>query len=146
MRPAPGSGESGSERRPSRVRAARFALALLCAWPSLTACRPLYLPPVPATIEAEERVELSTASRLRWDGGRLRLDLAFAAVPRSGWLAVQWYAPNGTEVAADSTWIEPSDTGRTRSLFAPPDVVETEGRWQVVVSFEGEVVRQVSTR
>ena len=120
-------------------------MAVTLALLPLIACRPLFVPLVPASVEPEARIELARDSRLWWDVGRLRLDLVFAEVPQAGWLAVQWFAPDGTEVASDSTWVEPGDAGRGRSLYAPPEVVETPGRWQAVVSFGSSLVRQVST-
>jgi hypothetical protein len=130
--------------RAGPLAALALLLALLLAAP---ACRPLFIPLVPATIAPSPRFELDATSRLWWDGGRLRADLIVAEVPEPGWLAVQWLTPSGREVASDSVWVEANGVGGTFTLVAPPavDQVGETGRWSAVVSFGSELVRQLST-
>lgn len=121
-----------------------FALSTIAL---LGACRPLFVPLVPATIAPAPRFELSAESRLWWDGPRLRTDLVVAEVPSAGWMAVQWRDPSGAAVASDSVWVSEDGAGRRFTLVAPVDVVPSASgaRWHATVSFGSDLVRQLST-
>ena len=105
-------------------------------------CTPLYLPPVPAAVPDAPVTSLGDASALEVVDGVLRLHVILAGVSRDGWLALQWYAPRGAEVASDSSWVEPSDVGTGRTFSLPRSIDAVAGEWRAVVSFDGRVVRQ----
>ncbi len=111
----------------------------------LSACTPLYLPPVPerGVPPPAERLELAggSALTLREEGG-LELRLQLANVPEAGWLAVQWFSPAGQEVASDSVWLAPGDVGVNPSFLLPGGHEVTPGPWRAVLSFEGRLVQQ----
>ncbi len=116
-----------------------FALALLVL---LTACQPLYLPPVPASNTPNVLTSLDDVSKLDMRGGVLTLHLVLATVADEGWLAVQWFAPSGAEATSDSVWIAPADAGQGRTLSLPGDVLLRNGEWRAVASYAGVVLRQ----
>lgn len=111
----------------------------------LGACTPLYLPPVPEHVPVHEVAQLGDASALRFRGGDLTLHVVLDRIPRAGWLAVQWFAPDGAEVASDSVWVAPADVGQGRTLALPARVTPRAGEWRAVVSLGGEVLRQFRT-
>ncbi len=123
-----------------RLRAAGVLLGCVV---TLVGCRPLYVPPIPASMQAEERVTLGKETTLSVEGQGFIVAIALARVPSAGWLSVQWFDPAGRQVAADSTWIAPGDEGLRRQLIAPPTVVPEPGRWWAIVSFDGGLLRQV---
>ncbi len=114
-------------------------LALLLG---LGACTPLYVPPVPERVPVHEVAQLGDASALRLRDGVLTLHVVLDRIPDAGWLAVQWFAPDGTEVASDSVWVAPANVGEGRTLVLPPRVSPSAGEWRAVVSLRGEVLRQ----
>lgn len=128
--------------RPRPVTVPLLAALALCG--ALSACAPLYLPPVPEErdIAVPERLELSAELRQSAQQ-RLELHLTFARIPEAGWLAVQWFSPAGREVASDALWLEPGDVG-LEPLLALADQPLTPGLWRAVLSFGGTLVRQVS--
>lgn len=115
------------------------ALALVV---SLSACQPLYLPLVPERLPAPALTQLGDGSSLTLQGGVPTLHLVLARVPERGWLAVQWFAPDGREAASDSVWIDPAAEGEGRTLTLPARVAVTPGEWRAVVSFGHDIVRQ----
>ncbi len=125
----------------------RGALFALVAAASLVGCTPLFVPPVPADLpEIPPRLRVADA-RLERLEGRPALRLTVREVPRDGWLAVQWFPPAGFEVASASVWLADDDAGRTVTLRLPDDVGPLrDGRWRVVVSWEGTYVRQLEWR
>jgi len=130
-------------RRPVYLlRGAGVTLALVGLLAGLGGCRPLYLPPVPAPQEVPRVAQLGDASSLRLDGGVLVLHLVLAEVPRAGWLAVQWFAPDGTEAASDSVWVTPADVAQGRTSTLPPRARLAAGEWRAVASLGGTVLRQ----
>lgn len=108
----------------------------------LASCRPLYLPPVPPRLPVHEVAQLADASSLELAHDRLRLHLVLQRVPRAGWLAVQWFAPDGREAASDSVWVTPGDVGQGRTLQLTGRVTLAPGEWRAVVSLGDEVLRQ----
>jgi hypothetical protein len=108
------------------------------------ACRPLYLPPVPATLPPfEDELRLAEV-RIERTGGTVRLAFVPERVPDEGWAAVQWFPPAGGEVASASVWLDAGTIGRTVRVAFPPDVArDRAGRWRAVLSFGGRVVRQL---
>lgn len=109
---------------------------------TVTACQPLYIPPVPAPLELPERYEIDASARL--DEGRPLLIIELGNVVEPAWLAIQWFAPNNREVASESIWITPADEGGTLSRGLPADVEVTSGRWRAILSVAERVVRQLS--
>jgi hypothetical protein len=109
---------------------------------ALTACTPLYLPPVPARdpVPQVARLSLGNTSVLTLSAGTLQLSVSLERVPEEGWLAVQWFAPNNRQVASDALWVGPQDEQFRRTFFLPQP--PTEGEWRAVVSFGGSYVRQ----
>ena len=86
----------------------------------LGACRPLYLPPVPATIEPTPRLGLDSSSRVIVRDARPAVEFLLEQVPEPGWLAFQWFDPGNVEVASDSLWVSVDDVGLRRVLSLPP--------------------------
>lgn len=126
----------------ARLRRALPLVALAMVTLAVGGCRPLYLPPVPASEPVPAIARLGDASSLRIVGGTPVLHVVLAAVPQAGWLAVQWFAPNDTEAASDSVWVAPADVGQGRTLSLPPRVTPAPGEWRAVVSLRGRVLRQ----
>jgi len=112
---------------------------------ALTACTPLYVPPVPARIPVHVVAQLGDGSSLRYAAGTLTLHVVLERVPEAGWLAVQWFAPDGTEAASDSVWVGPADVGQGRTLTLPARVTVRAGEWRAIVSLKGDVLRQFRT-
>jgi hypothetical protein len=123
-------------RRPALLGSLILVLALC------TACRPLYLPPVPEPLELPPHFEADAVAEVT--RGRPSLRLLLRTVPAEGWLAVQWFAPNNREVASESVRVAPEYAGRRLVVTLPEDVYSGPGRWRAVLSFEGTVVRQLS--
>ena len=123
--------------------AAAVAVLLLVA-----ACTPLYLPPVPGTLPTIEPTLLLSEVRIETAataGGEAVPTVTFRLdeLPRDGFLAVQWFAPTGGEVASASVWLEEASVGGTVRVPFPSDVPrERTGRWRAVLSWQGRVVRQ----
>ncbi len=122
-----------------------LAFAVLGVLVSLTACTPLYVPPVPARIPVHEVAQLGDGSSLRHVDGTLTLHVVLERLPEAGWLAVQWFAPDGKEAASDSVWVGPADVGEGRTLTLPARVAVRAGEWRAVVSMKGDVLRQFRT-
>lgn len=122
-----------------------MGLALGVVALALPACRPLYLPPVPASRAAPAIAQLGDASALAVSGDALVLHVVLVAIPEAGWLDVQWFAPDGAEAASDSTWVVPADVGQGRTFRSPARVRVTAGEWRAVVSLRGRVLRQFRT-
>lgn len=107
---------------------------------ALTACMPLYLPPVPEPppFEAGTRVAAFTAELNA--NGRPSVELTLAELHDPGWLAVQWMAPDNRQAASDSVWVEPGTP--TATFVLPADVELRPGEWRAVVSFGSLLLRQ----
>lgn len=148
------SGRSRSGARASRGRVARrrrlglrgALVGVALAWLAV-GCTPLYLPPVPSelpVIEARLRLDDVRVDRL---GGVPAVAFVPAEVPEPGWIAVQWFPPSGGEVGSGSVWLDAGRVGRVLRLPFPDDVPrERDGRWRALLSFEGEIVRQLEWR
>jgi hypothetical protein len=126
------------------VRALRLLLAgALAAVMVGTGCAPLYFPLIPDTVEAPEPVIVTGESVLEFRDGGLIATVHFEGTSKAGWLSFQWYGPLLGQVASDSVWIEP-DPERSRLVIgAPATVAMRDGRWRLVISFEGTVLRQL---
>lgn len=74
--------------------------------------------------------------------GRPFLELVMEDAPPEGWLAVQWFGPDGREAASESALVEAGTTGLSFEL--PPDVPLVAGEWRAVVSLGRVVLRQFS--
>ncbi len=122
-----------------------LALAAVTLALVATACRPLYLPPVPEPPPRPDLTLLDATSSLDVAAGRpvLTLVLSRLAGPEGGsWLYVQWFDPGNDEVASSSVWVTPDDVGRTLELALPEDVAVSPGEWRAVVSQDGAYLRQ----
>lgn len=128
------------------VRAGVAALGIA----ALTACVPLFVPPVPIDVvtpapawrvagTAELRAVRDAEGRVAW----LRLRLRFDEVPAPAWVAVQWFGPAGGERASGSRWVEPSDVGRPLTWDTPADLELSPGAWRAVVSVGDLLLRQL---
>lgn len=143
---APGAAGGPRDGAPRGVTAASRALALACALlAAMSACAPLYLPPVPEAPPRPEHTQLDSTSSLDVVAGRPVLTLVLSRLvgPEGGsWLDVQWFGPGNAEVASASLWVTPADVGRTIELPLPDDVDAEPGEWRAVVSHLGAYVRQ----
>jgi hypothetical protein len=140
----------GSLRAVAALGSLRAVAAAAVGAAALTACVPLFVPPVPIDVVTPApawRVAGSTELRAVRDGeGRvawLRLRLRFDEVPAPAWVAVQWFGPAGGERASGSWWVEPSDVGRVLTWDTPADVELSPGTWRAVVSVGDRLLRQL---
>lgn len=105
---------------------------------------PLYVPPVPPDpIEIRHPVELTGDSRLEVRGDGLVARIGVRDVPHAGWLALQWYDPMLRQVASDSIWVEAATDVQRHLIAAPASVDVRPGRWRLVLTFDGMVLRQL---
>jgi hypothetical protein len=128
-------------------RANAFA-ACAAATVVLTACTPLFLPPVP-----RDALEPAPAWRLAGDAAlratvfgsdpRLRVRFRFDAIAADAWVAVQWFGPTGGERASVAVWVAEGDEGRPFAVDLPEDVATAPGPWRVLISVDGRVLRQL---
>ena len=118
-----------------------WLLAACCLLLAASSCTPLFVPPVRASLDAPEILDLAGSNGLRLRGNRLELSLQLNTVPEEGWLAVQWYSPENALVASDSKWIENADTGFALT-YGLPSTELSVGDWRAVVSFEDAFIRQ----
>lgn len=121
---------------------AGIAATLLVLVALLAACRPLYLPPLIDAQEPESRSRL--ALELELAQGRPVLLVEVFSVATPGWLAVQWFAPRGGEVASQSVWLEADSVGLKFRLPLPEDVEVVPGEWRALLSQHSLVVRQLN--
>jgi hypothetical protein len=121
-------------------RLARKGLLLAVVVVVMAACRPLYLPLVPEPPPYEPGVRVATFSAQLGAAQRPLLELTLADVSAAGWLAVQWMAPSGRQVASGSVWLTPEEPAARFVL--PEDVALTPGEWRAVVSFGSTLLRQ----
>jgi hypothetical protein len=108
----------------------------------LSSCTFLYLPPELPIQTIPETFDISGSSGLTYTNNQLELSVLLLNVPEEGWLAVQWYAPNGKEASSDSLWIERRDEGLTQTFELPQR--PSRGEWRAVVSFGETLLRQFS--
>jgi hypothetical protein len=108
----------------------------------LSSCTFLYLPPELPIQTLPETFDISGSDGLTYENTQLELSVLLRNVPQEGWLAVQWYAPNGREAASDSVWIEVRDEGLTQTFELPQR--PSRGEWRAVVSFGETLLRQFS--
>jgi len=115
---------------------AAAALLLLAS-----ACRPLYLPPVPEAAEPPARPVLDV--ELTVQDGRPLLLLEVVSVPERGYLGLQWFAPDNREAASESIWLDAESEGTGREVPLPADVDAKEGTWRLLLSLHSRVLRQL---
>jgi hypothetical protein len=108
----------------------------------LSSCTFLYLPPELPIQTIPETFDISGSSGLTYENTQLELSVLLRNVPEEGWLAVQWYAPNGREATSDSVWVERRDEGLTQTFELPQR--PSRGEWRAVVSFGETLLRQFS--
>jgi hypothetical protein len=125
------------------------ALSLLLVAVLVTACVPLFLPPVPRdglTPEAAWRVHGDAGLEVLVGAGGaargLRLTFTLVEVPEAAWLALQWFGPTGGERASDARWVSPEDVGRPLVWEAPAGLELVAGRWRAVLSVGDRLLRQ----
>lgn len=128
-------------------RAVATAVTCVGVW-ALTACTPLFVPPVPSdALAAAPAWRLAGDADLRAtvlaDAPRLRVRFRFEAVAADAWVAVQWFGPSGGERASAAVWVARGDEGRTFAIDLPGDVALTPGAWRALISVEGRVLRQL---
>jgi hypothetical protein len=119
-----------------------FSLLLSAFSLLLPSCTFLYLPPELPIQTLPETFDISGSSGLRYQNNQLELSLLLRTVPQEGWLAVQWYAPDNTQPASDSVWIERRDEGLNQTFTLPQQ--PSRGEWRAVVSFGDTLLRQFS--
>ena len=125
------------------MRRVCLLLALAALGMALSACTPLYVPPVPSAPEIEEPVRIGRESSLEVRDGSLVAVLAVASRSAPGWLTLQWFDPGLAEVASDSVWLEAAADPTVLRIGIPAYVEVRPGRWRLVVAYRGEVVRQL---
>lgn len=113
----------------------------------LTSCTFTYVPFIPANPQLREaRFLMSESQGLRVEEEQLRLDITIKEIPKSDWLAVQWFSPLSKEVASDSKWLEVVEgeevSEHSLSFDLPVDITLTPGYWRAVVSYQGRLIRQ----
>lgn len=117
---------------------------VLVAAGTLTACRPLYIPAIPDDIPFTPRVSASTDGGFHFDAaGYPTIELELRDVAEPGWLAVQWFSPQGSEAASQSVWVEAA-AQQSVSFTLPADVALRRGDWRAVLSLNGRLVRQLN--
>lgn len=122
-------------------RALRSMLpAVLLVGLVLSACMPLYLPPVPDPPPYEAGTRISSSSTELATDGHPLLNVTLTEMKAAGWLAIQWMAPSGREAASESVWLEPDHPSAVLRL--PDDVELVAGEWRAVVSFGQVLLRQ----
>jgi len=114
----------------------------------LSACMPLFVPPVPNdALVAAPAWRLAGDAELRatvWEGEpRLRVRFRFEAVATDAWVAVQWFGPTGGERASVAVWVAHGDEGRPFAVDLPDDVAISPGPWRALISVDGRVLRQL---
>ena len=115
---------------------------------ALTACTPLFVPPVPSdALVAAPAWRLAGDAELRATvvsgDPRLRVRFRFAAVAVDAWVAVQWFGPTGGERASVAVWVAQGDEGRPFAVDLPDDVAVQPGPWRALISVDGRVLRQL---
>jgi len=133
----------------------------------LAACRPLYIPPVPAEVPVSREPRIAEGGVLELVAGRPQLTFGIVGAVQAGWVDVQWFAPDGHEAASESRWVEvvgsdahdaesaesaesAGGAGSTSAevisgpwvLRLPDDVAVVSGEWRAVVSMQGRFLRQ----
>lgn len=109
-------------------------------------CRPLYMPPVPSNLPAIDD-QLRVVNGVFLPSARPALRLSIQSAPNAGWLAVQWFAPNGEALSSQSVRIELAEVPRTVTFEVPQDAMPRglEGRVRAVVTFNELFVGQWDT-
>ena len=130
------------------ARRGALIVALAAATATLSACTPLFVPPVPSdALVAAPAWRLAGDAELRasvfGDGPRLRVRFRFEAVATDAWVAVQWFGPTGGERASVAVWVTQDDVGRPFAVDLPEDVAITPGAWRALISVDGRVLRQL---
>ena len=112
----------------------------------LSACTPLYFPPVPERSREPvvDRLVVAEASDLRLNDDGLELKLILDAVPEEAWLSVQWFSPANTQVASDALWLNGEDLRLEQIVRLPGDVELAPGEWRAVLAYQGQWIRQFS--
>lgn len=111
---------------------------------ALSGCAFTYTPLVREARTPDPRLTVLRESGLVQADGALELTLALRSVPEADWLAVQWFDPSNSEVAAESVWLEPAAATQSLELALPSRVVLQNGLWRAVVSYQGRLIRQFS--
>ena len=110
----------------------------------MSSCKFLYVSPVPPTVVAPKRLQISSSSHIRLYQGRPALEIVVEELSQPGWLILQWFGPDNREVASESFWITSNDEGVRRLYLLPPNSTFLAGEWRVIASFANRVVRQIT--
>ena len=122
----------------------RLAIAGIFVVAAATACVPLYLPPVPASLPPlGDRTRITDVGVTVASNGLVTVQMEVEEVAEEGWLAVQWFGPAGAARASEARWIS-RDVVPVVARFVLPDRVDLRpaGRWRVVVTYGRDVVAQ----
>ncbi|MEM7735434.1 MAG: hypothetical protein AAF267_06545 [Deinococcota bacterium] len=110
-----------------------------------SSCTYTYIPPIPrGRAEPDPSLDLHASSGIQHTAQGLTLLLTAQDVPEANWLAVQWFAPDNTQVASASQWLTPNRDPQEIRFRLPADISVTDGDWRAVVSFQNRVARQFS--
>ncbi|MEZ4631997.1 MAG: hypothetical protein R2880_15020 [Deinococcales bacterium] len=108
----------------------------------LGACTFTYIPVIPNAQNREAQLLLIGELHYEEVEETLVLNLKTLELPSSNWLALQWFNPQGKEVASDALWLSPEMLGEGLNFILPKDVMWEYGYWRAVLSFEQKVIRQ----
>ncbi len=110
-----------------------------------SSCTYTYIPPIPrGRVEPDPSLDLHASFGIQQTAQGLTLLLTAQDVPEADWLAVQWFAPDNSQVASASQWLTPNRNPQDLRFRLPADVAVTDGDWRAVVSFQNRVARQFS--
>lgn len=111
-----------------------------------SACRPLYVPAVPADMPTFD-VRLRVVDGEFLQSARPALRLSVASAPEDGWLAVQWFGPSGDALASESVWVDGDALPTPVTFELPHDALSSDvrGRIRAVVTFNEAFVGQWDT-
>ncbi|MEM6428389.1 MAG: hypothetical protein AAF708_04045 [Deinococcota bacterium] len=110
-----------------------------------SSCTYTYIPPIPrGRVEPDPSLDLHASAGLQQTAQGLTLLLTAQDVPEADWLAVQWFAPDNSQVASASQWLTPNRNPQDVRFRLPTGIAVTDGDWRAVVSFQNRVARQFS--
>ncbi len=120
-----------------------FFLVLSCLL-FLSSCTFLYIPPLIESQPFKESLDIENSRGLYLEDDKLFLSVKLNQVPTEGWLMVQWFAQDNTEVASDAIWVNQENEGFSSLYVLPAKIPLAEGNWRAVLSFDNSFIRQFS--
>lgn len=117
---------------------------LLTSFLFLSSCTFLYIPPLIESQPFKESLDIEDSRGLYLEDDKLFLSVKLNQVPTEGWLMVQWFAQDNTEVASDAIWVNQENEGFSSLYVLPANVTLAEGNWRAVLSFSNNFIRQFS--